>query len=124
MESGYSPLKDLVEFKQHTFFRTMWQERSGYDDDPLSFVIKLVGGTNTVTGKLVREFINNNVKTLSVGMDSVTSSIANSDSSKRVIYRDINPNFVVHNIYKVKHTINENRRLSFTRFRVSGHSLM
>ncbi len=123
-ESGYPPLKDLIEFKQHTFYRTMWQERSTYDDDPLFFVLNLVKDMNTVTGKLVREFINNNVKDLSVAMESVKSSIANSDSSRRVTYRDINPNLVVHDIYKSKHTINENYRLAFTKFRVSGHSLM
>ena len=123
-ESGYPPLKDLIEFKQHTFFRAMWQERSAYNDDPLFFVLNLVKGSNTATGKLVREFINNNVKNLSAAMDRVTSSIAHSDSSRRVIYRDINPNLGVHDIYKIKHTINENHRLSFTKFRVSGHSLM
>ena len=72
----------------------------------------------------MREFINNNVKDISIAMESVKSSIANSDSSRRVTYRDINPNLVVHDIYKIKHTINENYRLAFTKFRVSGHSLM
>ena len=39
VESGYPPLKDLVQYKQHIFFRSMWQERSGCDDNTLSFVI-------------------------------------------------------------------------------------
>lgn len=34
-ESGYPHLRDFIEFKQHTFHRTMWQERSVYYDDPL-----------------------------------------------------------------------------------------
>ena len=60
-----------------------------YDDDPLYFVLNLVKDTNTVTGKLVREFINKDAKDLSVAMGSVTISIANIDSSRRVTYRDI-----------------------------------
>ncbi len=123
-ESGYPPLKDRIEFKQHTFYRAMWQERSAYDDDPLFFVLNLVKVMNTATGKLLRESIKNNVKDLSVAMESVKSSIANSDSSRRVTYRNINPNLVVHDTYKSKPTINENYRLAFTKFRVSGHSLL
>ena len=57
-------------------------------------------------------------------MDNVRDSIIHSDSSRRVTYKDLNPNFVVHEIYRTKHTIVGKHRLSFTRFRVSGHSLM
>lgn len=38
-------------------------------------------------------------------------------------YKEINPHFTVHDIYKQKHVINEFHRISFTHFRVCGHSL-
>ena len=57
-------------------------------------------------------------------MENVRDSIIHSDSSRPVTYKDLNPNFVVHQVDRTKHTIDEKHRLSFTRFRVSGHSLM
>ena len=124
VESGYMPLKDLVGLKQNTFFRSMWQERSGNEDDPLLFVMNLASRSNTVTGRLVREYMNNDPKDRSSVMESVRDNIIRSDSSRRVTYKDLNPSLVVHEIYRTKHTVDENHRLSFTRFRVSGHSLM
>ena len=56
-------------------------------------------------------------------VENVHNAIANSDSSRCLVYKDINPSFLVHDIYKTKHVINEFHRVSFTRFRVSGHSL-
>ena len=41
VESVYLSLQDLVKNK-YEFFQAMWQERSGYRDDPLAFVINLV----------------------------------------------------------------------------------
>ena len=56
-------------------------------------------------------------------IENVHIAIANSDSSRCLVYKDVNPSFLVHDIYRVKHVINEFHRISFTRFRVSGHSL-
>ena len=77
-----------------------------------------------MTGRLITEYISNHVIDIKQAMQSVIDSIAGSDSSRRMTYKDINPNFIVHDIYKMKHNVNEHHRLSFTRFRVSGHSLV
>ena len=124
VEAGYPPLQDLVRNKQHKFIRTMWQERSSYTDDPLTFVIALVRGSSTCTGRMLKEFINNDVPEMPVTMQKVVQGIVNSDTSRRLTYKEINPDFSVHYVYKERHTINEVHRLSFTRFRVSGHSLV
>ena len=50
-------------------------------------------------------------------MHDVIQDIVRSDSARRQTYKDIN-------VYRIRHTISENQRLSFTRFRVSGLSLM
>ena len=57
-------------------------------------------------------------------MLNLMQNITRSDSSRRQTYKDINPEFTVHDIYKTKHTVDEIHRLSFTKFRVSGHSLV
>lgn len=123
VESGYPPLKDLIKYNQHKFFHKMWAERSEYQDDPLAFVIRTVINTNMITSRLVRDFITNDVEDLSVAIQRVTANISESESSRRKTYKDINPSFTVHYVYTERHTINENHRISFTRFRVSGHSL-
>ena len=123
VESGYPPLKDLIKYNQHKFFHKMWAERSEYQDDPLAFVIGTVINTNMITSRLVRDFITNDVEDLSVAIQRVTANISESESSRRKTYKDINPSFTVHYVYTERHTINENHRISFTRFRVSGHSL-
>ncbi len=101
----------------------MWQERAEYDDDPLSFVIKTVTNTNTITSRLIKDFIYKDVVDLSVSKQRIVSSIAHSESSRRKTYKEINPDFIVPFVYKNKHCINEIHRIAFTRFRVSGHSL-
>ena len=123
VEAGYPPLQDLVRYKQHKFVKAMWQDRYLYDDDPLVFVIKVVKSTTTCTGKMLRDFLNNDVTELSEVMQRVRNGIIDSNTSRRITYKAINPDLSTHYVYKEKHNINERDRLSFTQFRVSGHSL-
>ena len=79
--------------------------------------------TNTVTARLIREFLASEVASLGVSLQNVISDISGSGSSRRKTYKEINPSFSVHSIYNTKHTIDENHRMSFTKLRVSGHCL-
>ena len=56
-------------------------------------------------------------------IEKVHSAITASNSSRCLVYKEINPHFILHDIYKTKHVINEFQRISFTRFRICGHSL-
>lgn len=123
VESGCHSLKDFIINKQHKFFFKIWTERQGYIDDPLMHVINTVIATNTPTSRMVNEYISTDVKDLSEAKQAVIANIEESNSSRRLTYKDINPNFEIPFVYINRHTINENYRLSFTRFRVSGHSL-
>ena len=60
-ESGFPPVNDLVKYNQHKFFHRIWKERSEYRDDPLVFVINMIKSSNTVTGRLITEYISNHV---------------------------------------------------------------
>ncbi len=122
-EVGLPSLPDLIKLKQHKFFRRMWQERSGMNDDPLILAIRVTLASRTPTARCLDSFVTTEPPTMSSIINNVCNSIASSDSSRCTAYKEINPRFAVHDIYKQKHMINEFHRMSFTRFRVCGHSL-
>ena len=70
-----------------------------------------------MTGKLIAEYISNNVIEINQAMQSVINSISESDMQRSLTYKYINPNLIVHDLHKVKHNVSECHRLSFTRFR-------
>lgn len=122
-EAGYPSLPDLVRLKQHMFFSRMVSERSDLRDDPLMFTIELVNRDNTTTSRIIREYCIRNVPDSKSLIRNVYDRIAASNGSRCVVYRTMNPGYVTHSVYKDRHTVNDRHRISFTRFRVSGHSL-
>ena len=122
-EAGYPSLPDFIRYKQHKFFHEMWSERSTMPDDPLSFAITSTTQANTRTGKFIKELLENEVPSMTSLIEKVHSAITASNSSRCLVYKEINPHFTLHDIYKTKHVINEFQRISFTRFRICGHSL-
>ena len=122
-ELGYPSLPDLIQHKQHRFLRKLWQERSEMADDPWSFVVKLISTRNTPVARAVNKYIQDNVRDMSTLVNNVHRAIATSDTSRCNTYMDINPTMTVHEIYRARHAVNDLHRISFTRFRVSGHSL-
>ena len=71
----------------------------------------------------MNKYTRDNVSDLSVLVGNVHRAIMTSQTSRCIVYRDINPTMAVHDVYRTRHTINDLHRVSFTRFRVSGHSL-
>ncbi len=122
-EAGYPLLTDLVRQKQHKFFVKMWKEGSNLDDDPLIFAIKTVRNINTSTGKYINDLLNSEVPADETLLEKVRAQIRANNNSRCIVYKEINPDLVVHSLYKQKHVINEFHRVCFTRFRVSGHNL-
>ena len=122
-EVGLPSLPDLIKFKQHNFFRNVWLERSGMDDDPLILAIRVTLASRTPTSRNIDTFISTEPPSLSTIIENVCNVIDHSDSSRCKTYKEINPQFKVHDIYKQKHLVNEFHRISFTRFRLCGHSL-
>ncbi len=122
-ELGYPSLPDLVRYRQHKFYHNMWLERYELIDDPLSFAIRTAISLNTPAGKLVSRMTRENVPHMSTLLRNVHNAIADSNTSRCTTYRTINPHYVTHSVYSERHTVNDRLRISFTRFRVSGHSL-
>ena len=122
-EAGYPSLPDLIRLRQQRFFKKMESERRGQADDPLMYTIDLVMRANTVTSTKIREFLSTEMPTLQDLMRNVHDRISVSMGSRYAAYRTMNPTFAVRSVYKERHSVNDLLRISFTRFRVSGHSL-
>ena len=122
-EVGYSSLPDLVRLRQHKFFSKMRFERNNMDDDPLNFAMNIILSMNTPVAKLVQNMTRTNVPNITTLISNVQETVRNSEGSRYVVYREINPEIEVHQIYKCKHSINDRFRISFTRLRLSGHNL-
>ena len=71
------------------------------------FVINTIKSSNTVTGKLIADYISNHVIEIKQAMQSVINSISESDTQRSLTYKYINPNLIVHDLYKVKHNVSE-----------------
>ena len=124
IESGCPPLQALVKSKQRNFFAKMYAERSGMDDDPLGFALRVALNTRYNTKSYVSDLINNNIDDCAVAMVTLKNNIMNSTSSRRITYLNVmNPSLTVQSLYSKKHNINELHRIAFTRFRVSAHAL-
>ena len=123
LEMGYPPMKDLVIAKQRNFFVKMWSERSGMGDDPLTFAVNTIRNAGYRTSHYINALITNNVDDIEAAMTRLRNKVRESESSKRLFYKSVNPDLIVHDIYRGKHSINEFHRMSFTRFRLSAHSL-
>lgn len=122
-EAGYPSLPDLVRWKQHKYISNVLSERSDLVDDPLTFAFEIAKRNNTSTSRTITEFRDTDVPDVSSLIDNVHTRITASSGSRCIVYRNLNPNFIVHSVYKERHTVNERYRIAFTRLRVSGHSL-
>ncbi len=123
VELGVPPLRAIVTHKQRKYFRNTWNERSNMLDDPWAHVVRLVLETNTPTSRYLNGLIYNDNDDTGIAREQVQRSISESDTSRRVTYKSLNPNFQVHNVYSTRRFVNEIHRVSFTRLRVCGHSL-
>ena len=57
------------------------------------------------------------------GVEQLKETVRNSEKSKIVVYRQMNPELNVHEIYKQLNPIPEHQRCHFTRLRVVSHNL-
>ena len=124
IESGCPPVKDLIKSKQRKFFKQMWNERSGYVDDPLAHAMSITIRSNSPTGKYINNLINNDIDDIDEIMQKLRENISNSNSSRRAFYKMANPELKLAPVYNdKKELVLESHRMAFTRFRLSAHSL-
>ena len=123
LELGMPPLRALVRAKQRNFFSKMWLERNEMTDDPLMLAIESVKRYNDTISRLVVDLTNSRVNDIEEAQTLLKTRIENSESNRISFYKRINPSLDVHNIYCKPTKVNEIERISWTRLRLSSHSL-
>ena len=92
-------------------------------DDPLIHAINVVRNYNIPMKRSLNSFISDNIDDVQRDLDEIKDNVSNSTSSKMQFYKLINPDCYVHSIYDSNVKVNELERISWTRMRVSAHSL-
>ena len=71
----------------------------------------------------MKDLLDSNVNDTNEAMNNLIQAVSNSVSSKCIYYKLINPNLHVHDTYKMKFNIDERERMSWSKLRLSAHSL-
>lgn len=123
IELGVAPLRAIVRAKQRKFMNRMWTERIAMNDDPLMHAIRLTLGYDDAVSRYMRDLITNNTNDIDEARQELNLRILNSESNRLLFYKTVNPDLCVHEIYLKDIRVNEIERISWTRLRLSAHSL-
>lgn len=94
------------------------------EDDPFALSLRNVMEIQYRTRTYIDDLLSHaNTNDIEVGFNELKTKLLVSNSSRRIVYRDLNPNLSVHSVYNTKDIVSEHRRVAFTRFCVSAHSL-
>ena len=88
------------------------------DETPLQKIYKICEAKQTRGYKFLQQLL-----TPTLVLPSLPEKFANEQGTKAVTYRSINPGLKVHPVYLSNEYINERARITFSRFRLSSHSL-
>ena len=123
VELGLPSLRPLIKQKQSHFFHKIWLERNSMDDDPLIHTVRLVQGYSDQVSRYINDITFNNSNDAEEAKRQMRLNITNSTSSRLHFYKIVNPNLGVHDIYTNNIKVNDIERVSWTRLRLSAHSL-
>ena len=101
----------------------MWIERNETNRDPLIHAMRTVLNYIDFVSRDIRDMISNNINDVDIAIVALKSKIINSDSNKLTFYKLINNQLDVHELYTKNIKVNEIERMSWTRLRLSAHSL-
>ena len=85
--------------------------------------MKLVMAARMPTSKYIHDLTHLSTNDVSVARNAMHFSLMQSQSSRRLTYKIVNPDLTVYRAYNKRIGVNEVHRISFTQFRLSGHSL-
>ena len=125
MELGYPEFKALIASKQRVFFRSIVAKRNGMVDDPFITVFNIVMDSGNITARYLRKLLDEHLDDIRISKERISTKIYSDHTSTRLaIYQQINPSRTVHDIYtRRSNTVDERERISWTRLRLSAHSL-
>ena len=123
VELGIPPLRALVKAKQRIFFSKMYSERNEMNDDPLMHAVRVVLDYNDAMSRYINDLISCDTDDIADAIIKLKINVSNSVSNRLSFYKAINPELTTHDIYTKNVKVNEIERVSWTRLRVSAHSL-
>ena len=101
----------------------MWSERRYFEDDPLVHTIRTILSYNYHTARLLEDLLYNDIDDVQIAPGDRREKVLNSDSSRFQLYCILKPNLESHVIYTNEKYEKEAHHVSWTKIRVSGHSL-
>ena len=122
LELGYPPLKYWIKQRQLNFLKSVISQRQELDNDPLMFALHLIQDSGSQSARYIDELLADE-DYYTKGVEQLKETVRNSAKSKIVVYRQMNPELNVHEIYKQLNPIPEHQRCHFTRLRVVSHNL-
>ena len=124
LELGYPSPKAMIQNIQQRCLRNLISKQGQTADDPFNLIWTLVADARTPTARYVLQLMHeDNITTTDITM--LKGKVRNRDSTKCNTYcKVINPSLEVHPIYtNTTSEVSEYQRLSFTRLRLSAHTL-
>ena len=120
VETGIPDAKTFIKNRQYNFFRKLYNS-SYYQGSYIQKVINLVKYYRTPAARYIISIENINDDIKNKFLCDVKTEIITSVSSKRVAYRNLNPELNIHAIYNSN--IAEYKRIETTRLRLISHNL-
>jgi len=117
LETGQTNAKSMVVDRQIKFLQKM-KLKNSYVMDIVDFAIR----TGSPMGKRIATILDYETCQQSLFMKNLNESVAQSESSRRSTYRDLNPSLEPSKALKM-YTINESDRIALTRMRLGSHQL-
>ena len=93
------------------------------EDDPLAHSISTILTYNHNTSRYIHDLLENEVDDVHIALMDLKQKSLNSSSNRTQLYCSLNPRLVTHDIYKLKTDVRETERMSWSRLRLSAHSL-
>ena len=101
----------------------MWLERNEMDNDPLMHAMKVTFSYNDYISRYLTDLSTIYINDIGDAQYNLRTKILNSESNRLLFYKSININLTIHPIYSNNIKVNEIERVSWTRLRLSAHSL-
>ena len=93
MELGMPGVQEYVNSKQKEFFKTLTKERNGVQDDLFQFAFQFANDNNIIMYSSIVKLLKNQNDILQEGLlCKLRRKLETSESSKDIIYIDLNPN--------------------------------
>lgn len=123
LELGMPSIDGYVKNSQYRFLKRLIETRANETDfDPFMYVYNLCLRDNTACAKYISKLLAQDGNFITKDMDNIRSRVRDSNRSKFLSYKDMNPNLNV-NCFYLNQSVNELDRINASRIRLSSHNL-